>query len=249
MTNRRKALSRWGARGLAFVVMHGTVAREASAQMITGVPGSAGPSTTGGATTQVAIPGREGAWTPSPSDQDKAPLEQRALGEGSVKLFDMRRSTMSLVLDGGPLWADVLGEPGGPRLGLFELGFGSATTTPWDPFYLAGHHRIVYRGLNDDRHSVSLQGNLITGLRYGVLAIESRIGLGVFNVSAFDGEWSVDSLSPRCGVGAAVHLGGVRLDIQANTEYLWRWFGRDAISQGLMLGLRLDLPPANPVSP
>jgi hypothetical protein len=234
--------------GVVIVALSVAPAREAFAQMVTGVPGSAGPST-GGALGQGVVSGGSAAWTPAPSDQDKAPFEQRALGRGSVKLFDMRRSTTSLVVDGGPLWVDVLGDPGGPELGLFEVGVGSATTTPWEPFYLTGHHRLVYRALGDDRHSVSLQGNLVTGIRYGVLAIESRIGLSVFNVSAFEGDWSVDSLSPRCGVGAAIHLGSVRLDFQANTEYLWRWFGRDALTQGLMLGLRLDLPPANPITP
>jgi hypothetical protein len=231
------------------VVLAGLVslAREGFAQMLPGVSGSSGPST-GGALGQGVVSGGSAAWTPAPSDQDKAPFEQRALGKGSVKLFDMRRSTASLVVDGGPLWVDVFGERGGPELGLFEVGVGTATTTTWKPFYLTGHHRIVYRALGDDRHAMSLQGNLVTGIRYGVVALESRIGLSVFNVSAFEGDWSVDSLSPRCGVGAAIHLGSVRLDFQANTEYLWRWFGRDALSQGLMLGLRLDLPPANPIA-
>lgn len=188
--------------------------------------------------------------SPMPTvEQSKEPDDGRArLARNSGKLFDLMRSTTSLQLDAGPLWYRPQAGSENFERGTGEIGVGGVVTSPWGPFYLAGHHRMVFRAFDAKSYAFTpLQSNLATGVKWGIFELESRIGLSVLGISAFRGDWSLDVLSPRVGVGAALHLGRFRIDIQAHSEYLWRWFGPDYLARGITLGLRLDLPTTTPV--
>jgi len=198
-----------------------------------------------------AMPGQSGSNGPTQSAQDSSkPNDSREIKvkDKTSRLFDLATSTSSLQIDLGPIWYRKQGATGsqGFERGTGELAIGTVTTSKWKPFYLAGHHKAVLRAFDSKSFGGSLASDFATGAYLGPIEIESRIGINLVNLSAFHGQWSADLLSPRVSVAAAVHVWRFRVDIQAHSEYLWRWFGNDYLVRGVTLGLRLDLPRSDP---
>ncbi len=193
--------------------------------------------------------------------------------KNSVKLFDSRRSITSYVLEFGPIWhrkvqdespeesatnfrrcVDANGspvvtgcrDPGTPWAG--EVAIGTLYTTPYKPFYLIGGIKTIFRVINDKSFSWSLfNQDLGGGMMIGPIEPEVRLSLSVLNLDIFHADPNVSLFSPRVMAGVGVHLGKIRVDIKAHTEYLWRWFGPDYLIRGVTIGLRLDL--ARPKTP
>jgi len=126
---------------------------------------------------------------------------------------------------------------------------GIAVTTHWKPFFITGYQMTHFRVLDSKSFVWSvLSTGMGTGVRLGPLEPEARIGLGLIQLDAIHGEYNASLLSPRVAMGVGMHIGKIRLDIQAHTEYLWRWFGPDYLIRGVSLGLRFDVPrPKGPV--
>lgn len=170
----------------------------------------------------------------------------------SVKLFDLRKSTVSLQLDVGPIWARRVQddtpitvrrnfERGAPLAG--EIGFGTVFTTPSfkGPFFLVGHLKTLLRVVDDKSFSWSLfHQELGGGVMLGPFEPEVRLRLSVLSADIFHAEPSVQLLSPGVSAGFGIHVGKIRLDIKAHSEYLWRWFGPDYLIRGVTIGFRLD---------
>lgn len=183
--------------------------------------------------------------------------ERPRLGRNSVKLFDTYNTTRSYQLDIGPLWdRQVQDETPAQRLAGFERGaplaseiaIGTVYTTPYEPFFLVGRQRTLLRILDDKSFSWSLfHQDLGGGLRIGPFEPEVQIGLSVLTADIFHAEPSIQLFTPRVAAGLGLHLGRIRVDLKAHSEYLWRWFGPDYLVRGITLGLRLDLP--TPKSP
>lgn len=163
------------------------------------------------------------------------------------RLFDVSSTLSSVQLDLGPIWyrQQAAGRDGFER-GTGELAIGTVTTAPWKPFYIAGHHKLVFRAFDSKSYHVSFSSDMATGVAWGPFELESRIGLNAINVGAFHGDWSAELLSPRVSAAAALHVWRIRVDIQAHSEYLWRWFGSDYLVRGITLGLRIDIPRMDP---
>ena len=166
------------------------------------------------------------------------------VADKSSRLFDLSTTVASFQLDAGPIWyrPQAAGRQGFER-GTGELAMGTVTTANWKPFYLAGHHKVVLRAFDSKSYHVSFSSDMATGIAWGPLELESRIGINAISIGAFHGDWSGELLSPRASVAAAFHAWRIRVDIQAHTEYLWRWFGSDYLVRGVTIGLRIDLPP------
>lgn len=190
--------------------------------------------------------------TPPPSQAKPGEAERPIpVADKTSRLFDSATSKASLQLDLGPIWYRKQAATGrqGFERGTGEIAAGVVTTALWKPFYLAGHHKMVFRAFDSKSYHASFSSDLATGVYFGPLELESRFGLNLVNLGAFHGDWSAELLSPRVSVAAALHAGPFRVDIQAHSEYLWRWFGNDYLVRGVTLGLRLDLPhPAPPVT-
>lgn len=197
-----------------------------------------GTPTSGGSTgksTMVADPNQA-------TDSSAIPVADRA-----SRLFDLSTTTSSLQVDVGPIWyRPQNAHKEGFERGTGELAVSTVTTSLWKPFYFAGRQKLVFRAFDSKSYHVSLSTDFATGVYYGPFELESSIGLNIVNVSAFHDQWSGDLLSPRVSAAAAVHVWRFRVDIQAHSEYLWRWFGNDYLVRGITLGLRLDLPRADP---
>jgi hypothetical protein len=187
-------------------------------------------------------------------------------GKNSVKLFDSRRSIVSYQLDIGPIWhrkvqdessiegrtnfrrcVDANGvaiatdcrDPGTAFAG--EIGVGTNSVTPYKPFYMIGEIKTVFRIIDDKSFSWSLfNQELGGGMMIGPIEPEVRMGLSTLNLDIFHAEPSVSLFSPRVVAGVGIHLGKIRVDIKAHTEYLWRWFGPDYLIRGITIGIRLD---------
>jgi hypothetical protein len=194
-------------------------------------------------------------------------------GKNSIKLFDSRRSITSYQLDIGPLWSrKIQDETGEERVSNFrrcvdangtpvatdcrdpgtafagEVAIGTTYTTPYKPFYLVGAIKTLFRIVDDKSFSWSLfNQDLGVGAMLGPIEPELRLGLSVLNLDIFHAEPSISLFSPRVTAGFGVHIGKIRVDIKAHSEYLWRWFGPDYLIRGVTIGLRLDLTrPKNP---
>jgi len=216
------------------------VAPPASAQDM-GI-GGAGP---GGATAGPSWGRLEVTNSP---ESGRAPTESHR----SVKLFDSRKSIVSLQLDVGPIWARRVQdetpitqrknfERGAPLAG--EIGLGTVYTTPSlrGPFFLVGHLKTLFRIVDDKSFAWSLfHQELGGGLKIGPFEPEVRLRLSVLTADIFHGEPSIQMLSPGVAAGFGVHVGQIRLDIKAHSEYLWRWFGPDYLIRGVTIGFRFD---------
>lgn len=208
-----------------------------------------------------------GPSTPSPmtvpgvTDGARANLEatpehERPANEArqSVRLFDGRRTGFQWELGLGPIWVRKVEDENpaearansGYRLG--EISFGTATVTPKKPFFIMGVQKTLVRFMGAKSFSWSVfQQDLGGGIRLGPFEPEVRIGLSLLSIDYIQSQFSAQLMSPRTSVGLGLNLGKFRLDIKAHTEYLWRWFGPDYLSQGITLGFRLDIP--RPKSP
>lgn len=174
------------------------------------------------------------------------------LSQRSVKLFDLSRSTTSLQLDVGPIWARRVQdetpvtqrrnfERGAPLAG--EIAVGTVYTTPSKrgPFFLTGQMKTLLRVIDDKSFSWSIfHQELGGGLMLGPFEPEVRLRLSVLSADIVHAQPSVQLLSPGVSAGFGVHLGKIRLDIKAHSEYLWRWFGPDYLIRGVTIGFRLD---------
>ncbi len=213
------------------------VPRPAFAQFDLG--GAGGPATSGPSwgTPQVQN---------SPERGDAATLSNR-----SVKLFDQRRSILSYELTVGPIWARRVQdetpitvrrnfERGAPLAG--EIALGTVFTSPdKGRFFLAGHQKTLLRVIDDKSFSWALfHQELGGGVRLGPLEPEVRLRLSVMTADIIHAEPSIQLLTPGVSAGVGVHVGKIRLDIKAHSEYLWRWFGPDYLIRGVSIGFRLD---------
>ncbi len=170
----------------------------------------------------------------------------------SVKLFDTRKSIVSWQLDVGPIWNRKVQEttPESDRKNFdhsaplaSEIGFGTVYTTPYrDRFFMVGELKTLLRIVDAKSFSWSLfHQELGGGLILGPIEPEVRIRLSILSADIFHAEPSIQLLSPGVSAGFGVHVGKIRLDIKAHSEYLWRWFGPDYLIRGVTIGIRLDL--------
>jgi hypothetical protein len=193
-----------------------------------------------------------------PDDTDSG-TEAPKLSTRSIKLFDQFRSTTSIELSVGPIWARRVQDDtpitlrrnftrGAPLAS--EIAFGSIYTTPSQrgPFYLTGHLKTLLRVIDDKSFSWSVfHQEFGGGLMLGPLEPEVRIRLSILSADIIHAEPSVQFFTPGVSAGVGIHMGKFRLDIKAHSEYLWRWFGPDYLIRGVTIGLRLDQP--RPKSP
>lgn len=211
---------------------HAVAALGAVAALSAAAPAPAqlqGPRTPG-------VPGR-----PRETKEDIPEYTQEA--PQSVKLFDTRRTVSAAELDIGPVWYRSRDTNDNFERGTGEIAFGTITTTPWKPFYLAGSPQTLLRVLDSKSFAWSvLIHQIAVGMEIGPLRPEVRFGASLLTIDVFHGEWSAELLSPRVGLGLGFSVGKIRLDIQAHSEYLWRWFGPDYHIRGVTLGVRYDLP-------
>lgn len=200
----------------------------------------------------VSMPSIGGGGGPSrPMGDTARPNDNSSVNvaDKSSRLFDLSTTTSGLQLDLGPVWYRRAAGSKGFDLGTGEIALGLTVTNAHKPFYLAGHHKLVFRAFDSKSYHFSFTSEIATGLAWGPFEIESRIGINLVNLGAFHGEWSAELASPRVAAAAALHLWRFRVDIQAHSEYLWRWFGSDYLVRGITLGLRLDLPrPQHPLT-
>lgn len=183
----------------------------------------------------------------SPETGEPAKLSRR-----SVKLFDQRRSITSLELSLGPIWARrVQDETPITRRRNFEHGatlageiaFGTVYTTPAErgPAYITGHLKTLFRVIDDKSFAWSLfHQELGGGLMLGPIEPEVRIRLSLLTADIIHADPSIQLFTPGVSAGFGIHVGKIRLDIKAHSEYLWRWFGPDYLIRGVTIGLRLD---------
>lgn len=182
----------------------------------------------------------------SPESLENPPSESPR----SVKLFDQKRVTQSFELDIGPVWYREArrGSVADYARGTGELLVGVAISTTWKPFYLTGLQQTNIRAFEADSVAWSiLTHQFAAGVHLGPLEPEVRVGFSLLTLDVFKGNYSIEALTPRVGVGVGMHVGKIRLDIQAHSEYLWRWFGPDYEIRGVSVGLRLDVPRPKPV--
>jgi len=182
---------------------------------------------------------------------DAAPDDGPVTSRRSVKLFDARYNYNAFSLELGPVWskkatgASLEEKLAGFQHGTGEIALGSTQTTKTAPFFLVGQQRTLLRILDSKSFSWSIfQQQLGGGLRLGPLEATAFMGLGVLTADVFHAEWSVQLLTPRVGAGIGLRLGKLLVDMKANSEYLWRWFGEDYFVRSVTLGLEYDLPPA-----
>lgn len=210
---------------------------------------------TGGSGVGAGFSGPSGGF---PTVHDTPPSGERPHeARGSIKLFDTYNTVRSYQLDIGPLWnRQVQDETFQQRLTGFErgaplaseIGIGMAYTTPSKPFFLVGRQRTILRILDDKSFSWSLfHQDLGGGLMIGPFEPEVQIGLSTLTVDIFHAEPSIQLFTPRVAAGVGIHMGRIRVDIKAHSEYLWRWFGPDYLIRGITIGLRFDVP--RPKSP
>jgi hypothetical protein len=193
--------------------------------------------------------------TAAADDNTESP--RKKTGRGSYKLFDHDTTVKAFVLDIGPIWHRKIQDetPAQHRLGFErgaplagEVAVGMTFTTPTGPFVLIGAQRTILRVIDDKSFSWSLfHQDVGGGLRLGPFEPEARFGISLLTADIFHGEPSVQMLTPRVTAGFGLHLGQIRVDIKAHSEYLWRWFGSDYPTRGITIGLRLDTP--RPKSP
>ncbi len=180
-----------------------------------------------------------------PAEEEGALPKKSAPKPKAAGLFDAGNTTVGLELDAGPVWYRTRGQP--LRLGVVELGAGQTTTAATEHAYLAGSLRTVLRAFDSKTTLWTLlQLGFASGVKAGPIELEAQIGLGLLGISAARAEWSLDLLSPRVGVAAALHAGRFRLALGAHTEYLWRLFGMGYTARGLTISFRFDLAPALP---
>ena len=180
-------------------------------------------------------------------------------GRNSIKLFDTWNTERSYVLEMGPIWhRQIQDETPAQRVTGFERGaplagevsLGMVLKTPYKPFFLVGQQKTLLRVVDDKSFSWSIFHQEVgAGLMIGPFEPEVRLGLSVLSADIVHAEPSIQLFSPRVGAGVGVKLGKIRLDIQAHSEYLWRWFGPDYLIRGVTLGFRLEIPrPKGPLS-
>lgn len=162
----------------------------------------------------------------------------------SFKLFDQEHTTQAFEFDLGPVWY----RQAKPTRDDFERGTGEilagvTTSTTWKPFYLTGLQQTHVRVFGAKEAAWTLlASHIAAGLVLGPIEPEVRIGVGWLTADVFRGDYSIQLLTPRVAAGVGVHVGKIRLDFQAHTEYLWRWFGPDYQIRGFSVGLRFDAP-------
>ena len=174
------------------------------------------------------------------------------LSHRSVKLFDQERGIASIQLDVGPIWARRVQDEtpttqrrnfqrGAPLAS--EIAFGTIYTTPSmrGPFFLTGQLKTLLRVIDDKSFSWGIfHQELGGGLMLGPFEPEVRVRLTVLSADIIHAQPSIQLLSPGVSAGFGIHLGKIRLDIKAHSEYLWRWFGPDYLIRGVTIGFRLD---------
>jgi hypothetical protein len=63
------------------------------------------------------------------------------------------------------------------------------------------------------------------GLRAGPFEATSQVGLAVADLHFGPGPWGLGFFSPHVGAGLAIQIGKVRIEVNANRDYQWRWTG------------------------
>ncbi len=161
----------------------------------------------------------------------------------SFRLFDSQRVERAFDLRLGPLFYRQTGGSDDFARGTGQLDVGAAIVSRVGHLYLVGLQKMAFRAFDSKSFALSLlSSNLNVGLQVGPFEPEAGIGLGLLTVDVFRGDYSAELFSPSVNAGVGVHLGQIRLDIAAQSEYLWRWFGPDVLVRGIFLGLRIATP-------
>ncbi|HEY8075599.1 MAG TPA: hypothetical protein VIF62_15850 [Labilithrix sp.] len=206
------------------------IAVDARAQMAPGggPMGPVGPAPGNGqGPSGPATGGAQGGAHPT-ENAPESPGEPPVESPGSVKLFDSKRSVSGFELDAGPIWYRQA-KPTRDDFTQAKVGeilFGTSITTRWKPFFLSGMQQTHFRWFDSKSFAWTLLSSYLgVGAYLGPLEPEVRVGVGLVTVDVFHGEWSGEMLTPRVSAGVGIKAGKIRVDIQAHSEYLWRWFG------------------------
>ncbi len=140
------------------------------------------------------------------------------------RLFDPYLSRRENVVSGG--YASE--RPGGAQASLggfegtfgqtIEAGTGALKVRPeveWGFRWTGGGHCVFVL----PRYSYTV------GVLVGPVEVTSRVSSTLAEVHVGSGGFGAGLFSPRVGVGAAVHIGPIRLGAVLFSEYAWRWFG------------------------
>ena len=186
-----------------------------------------------------------------PQQQSDGPIPE---APNSIKLFDTYRSTLSYQLDIGPLWTrrasetTVLSRREDFRhrtsdAGEISLGSYTTTTSQKGPFYIASEALTTFRILDSKSFSWAIFAQKLGGgIALGPIEIDGKVGVDGLVVDIMHAQPSIQLLSPGVEAGVGIHLGTIRLDIKAHSEYLWRWFGPDYFLRSVTIGFRFDRP-------
>ncbi len=161
------------------------------------------------------------------------------LAKNSVKLFDMRRSDFDVGLVLGPIWYRPTNEGAFTR-GVGELRIGSGVHTRTPLLSAGGLTDVCLRSFSGSEYSLSYVHQAASRLKLGPLEPEALFGFAIVTVDNLQHDLSFGLFSPRVGFGVGLRLGGLRIGVQANSEYQWRWLARDVFLYGLMVDVRLQ---------
>jgi hypothetical protein len=106
-----------------------------------------------------------------------------------------------------------------------EFGFGTRSTTLALPFRLTWTSDPTLRVLDSKSFALSIVQTVRVGLALGPVEPEVGGGFSTLTADVFHGDFSFEMLSPRAVAGLWIHLGNLRLGVEAYGEYLWRWLG------------------------
>jgi hypothetical protein len=128
----------------------------------------------------------------------------------------------------------------------FELAWGPTTSVGQGPFRFTGILQLDVRAFDSSSWAVGLSTHAFeAAARLGAIEPHVRAGFALLTVDDFDGQPSIEMLSPRAGAGLGVRVWKLRVSADVYAEYFWRWFGPSALVRGLSLDVRYEkrLPP------
>jgi hypothetical protein len=101
----------------------------------------------------------------------------------------------------------------------------------------------MLRAIDSTSFAFSFTHNTFTsGMLFGPIDIHLRVGTSLLTVDSFHADWSAELFSPHAGAGIGLRVGKLALNLEANSEYLWRWFGASYFIRGISLDFQLEAP-------
>jgi hypothetical protein len=94
--------------------------------------------------------------------------------------------------------------------------------------------------------SVAQSGG-VAGVRLGPFEFKAGVSLSILNVDTVLSGWDLSMFWPRSMAGVCLTVGGIRVDVLAHVEYLWRWFGPDEYVRGIGVMVSLKQGPLGPM--